>query len=52
MSEKHLKEIAKELKIIRRELQKINKNKVITIDGQSVLEEVMKEEQPLVIKRG
>ena len=33
MSEKYLKEIAKELKMIRREMQKMNKNQEFTINA-------------------
>ena len=43
MNDKYAKEIAKELKLIRRELQKMNKTQAIKIDSKEVFDRVMNE---------
>ena len=49
MSEKYLKNIAKELKLIRRELQKMNKPFVLELDNKEKLEQLINENKPFII---
>lgn len=54
MSDKYLKEIAKELKLIRKELQKMNRPIAIKHDGSTIDLEVKKwgEDKPIYIREG